>query len=104
MIKVSVMYPQQEGSNFNLEYYLKNHMDLVKEKWGPMGMKDFYVTKGLAGGAPDQPPTYQIMAHLSFESMDALQNAMGTHGEEVMADIPNFTDVTPVVQIGEVLT
>jgi len=30
-----------------------------------------------------------------------MQAAMGEHGEEVMGDIPNFTDVTPTIQISK---
>lgn len=103
MVKLSVMYPHKEGSKFDLDYYLTKHLDLVKAKWGSL-IKDAYVTKGLGGGAPGEPPTYQIMAHISFESMDALNKAIAGHGDEIFADVPNFTDITPIVQIGEVLS
>ncbi len=103
MVKLSVMYPHKEGSKFDLDYYLNKHLDLVQAKWGGL-MKDAYVTKGLGGGAPGHPPTYQIMAHLTFESVDDLNNALTAHGSEVMADIPNFTDITPVVQVSEMIS
>ncbi len=102
MVKLSVMYPHKEGSKFDLDYYLTKHFDLVQAKWDGL-MKDAYVTKGLGGGAPGEPPTYQIMAHISFESMDALNKAVTGHGDELFADVPNFTDITPIVQISEVV-
>lgn len=101
MIKLSVMYPRQEGKKFDLSYYLKDHFALVQRKWQGL-MKDAYVTRGLAGGAPGAPPLYHIMAHIGFESMEDLEKAM-QQGAELFADIPNFTDIQPVVQIGEVL-
>lgn len=103
MVKLSVMYPHKEGSKFDMDYYLTKHLDLVKAKWDGL-MKDAYVTKGVGGGAPGGPPTYQIMAHISFESMDALNKAVSGHGDEIFADVPNFTDITPIVQIGEVVS
>jgi hypothetical protein len=53
-------------------------------------VQDSYVTRGLSGGAPDAPPSYHIMAHISFASMEDLQRAMDTGGE-FFADIPNCT-------------
>ena len=103
MVKLSVMYPHKEGSKFDLDYYLTKHFDLVQTKFGGL-MKDAYVTKGLGGGVHGEPPTYQIMAHISFESMDALNKAVTAHGAELFADVPNFTDITPVVQISEVVS
>jgi uncharacterized protein (TIGR02118 family) len=35
--------------------------------------------------------------------MDAFQNGFGPHAQEILADIPNYTDATPVVQISEVV-
>ena len=101
MVKLSVMYPQQQGKQFNMEYYLSKHMPLVREKWRVL-LQEAYVTRGLAGGAPGAPPVYHVMAHISFASMDDLNQALKAGGE-LFADIPNFTDLQPAVQIGEVV-
>jgi hypothetical protein len=34
--------------------------------------------------------------------MDSATRALKAHGAETQADIPNFTDVAPVILIGEV--
>ena len=34
MIRVTVMYPKQDGGTFNYDYYMKNHMQIVKDKIG----------------------------------------------------------------------
>jgi hypothetical protein len=34
MIKVSVLYPNKEGSKFDLGYYLNSHIPMVQEKLG----------------------------------------------------------------------
>jgi uncharacterized protein (TIGR02118 family) len=43
-----------------------------------------------------------LSAELRFDDMDSANRALGAHGAETQADIPNFTDVTPVILIGEV--
>jgi hypothetical protein len=45
-----------------------------------------------------------MMAVLRFASAEALQDGLARHGHEVMGDVPNFTDVQPVVQVNEVLS
>ncbi len=33
----------------------------------------------------------------------AFQGGFGPHAQEIMADIPNYTDLSPVIQISEVV-
>lgn len=102
MIKISVMYPHQEGARFDHGYYRDRHMPLVKARMGDACL--FYtVDKGLAGGAPGEPPTYVAMCHIYTESVEAFQAAFGPHAGDILADIPNYTDLKPVLQISEVM-
>ena len=101
MIVVTVMYPNTEGSKFDLAYYTESHLPLVQQRWSSMGMQDVRVSKGIAGGGRGVPAPYQIIAEMTFDSMDSLQKAQGAHGAEIGGDVANFTDVTPVMQIGE---
>ena len=34
MIKVSVLYPNTEGSRFDMDYYVNKHMPMVQSKLG----------------------------------------------------------------------
>ena len=102
MIKVSVMYPNAARARFNHEYYRDNHMPLVKARMGTH-CKYYTVDKGLAGGTPGAPAAYIGMCHIFCESIEAFQAGFGPHAQEIMADIPNYTDQTPVVQISEVI-
>ena len=100
MILVTVMYPV--GEAFDIDYYLKTHMPLVKDRWGPLGLKRAQAIKGVAkpdGSAPD----YQMTALLTFGSMDDFKAAGKAHGKEIFADIPNFTKAQAVVQINDVV-
>ena len=102
MIKVSVMYPNTPGAKFNHDYYRDQHMPMVKAKLGA-ALKSYTVDKGLAGGAPGAPATYVAMCHLFCDSVETFQAGFGPHAKEIMADIPNYTDIAPVMQISEVV-
>ena len=102
MIKVSVMYENKPNARFDHDYYRDRHMPLVKERMGD-ACKFYTVDKGLAGGAPGEPATYVGMCHIYCDSVEAFQGGFGPHAEEIMGDIPNYTDLSPIVQISEVV-
>ncbi len=52
--------------------------------------------------APGTPAPFVAMGHLHFDSLEALQAAFEQHAAEIMADIPNYTEIAPVMQISEV--
>jgi uncharacterized protein (TIGR02118 family) len=76
-------------------------MLMVQEKLGA-AVKGMAVEQGLQGGEPDSPPAYVAMGHLYFESVDAFEAAFGPNAEEILGDIPNYTDIQPVIQLSEV--
>jgi uncharacterized protein (TIGR02118 family) len=101
MIKVSVFYPNAEGKNFNTEYFLNKHLPLVQETLGSL-LKRTSADVGLAGGEPGAPAPFKVIGHLFFDSVEAFQTAFGPHAQALMGDIPNFTDIQPVIQISDV--
>ena len=101
MIKVSVLYPNTAGCKFNMAYYLEQHMPMVKQKLGP-ACRRMAVEEGIAGGAPGMPATSIAMGHLYFDSTDAFQTAVAPHAQAILADIPNYTNTQPTIQISEV--
>jgi uncharacterized protein (TIGR02118 family) len=101
MIKVSVLYPAGETTKFDMDYYCKSHMPMVQRTLGA-ACKSMAVEQGLGGGTPDAPPTFAAMGHLYFDSVAEFQTAFAPHAEAIMADIPNYTNVQPVIQISDV--
>ena len=101
MIKVSVMYPNKPGARFDHAYYRDKHMPLVKARWAQL--QALHGGQGLAGGAPGAPATYVGMCHIFCDSVESFQAGFGPHAQEIMADIPNYTDLQPVMQISEVV-
>ena len=101
MIKVSVLYPNEKGKKFDMDYYCNSHIPMVQKKLGAE-LKGGAVEQGLSGAEPGSPATYVAMGHLLFDSVEAFQRAFGPHAETIMADVPNYTDIQPVLQISEV--
>lgn len=101
MIKVTVLYPNEEGKRFDIDYYCNKHIPLAQEKMGA-ACKGIAVDQGLAGGEPGAPAPYVVIAHMLFDSLEAFQAAFAASAEEIGADLPNYTDIEPIIQISEV--
>jgi uncharacterized protein (TIGR02118 family) len=101
MIKVSVFYPASDSAKFDMDYYCNSHIPMVKDKLGA-ACKSVAVEQGVGGGAPGAPATYVAMGHLYFDSAAEFQKAFGQHADEIMKDIPNYTNIQPVIQISDV--
>jgi uncharacterized protein (TIGR02118 family) len=101
MIKVTVMYSNTPGARFRPCYYRDRHMPLVKTRMGE-NCKSYTVDKGLAGGTPDVPARTCHVPHFLRLHRGVSEwfrsTCARTHG-----DIPNYTDLSPVIQISEVV-
>jgi uncharacterized protein (TIGR02118 family) len=101
MIKVSVFYPNNDGARFDIDYYRDRHIPMVRAKLGT-ACKGGAAEHGLAGAAPGSRPTFIAMGHLYFDSVEEFQASFGPHASEIMQDIPNYSNVQPIIQISEV--
>lgn len=101
MIRVNVMYPNSEGARFDMDYYCNTHVPMVGGLLGE-AIKGAAVESGLAGAAEGAPASFIAMGHLTFESVESFQQAFGPHADQILGDIPNFTNVEPQIQVSEV--
>jgi uncharacterized protein (TIGR02118 family) len=76
-------------------------MPMAKELLGT-SVKGINVDYGLAGGGPDEIAPLIAIGYLLFDSVDSFQTAFAPHADKIMADIPNFTNSQPKIQISEV--
>lgn len=94
-VRLSVFYPSSEGATFNHDYYRESHVPLCAKTWGLDGAE---IDKGVDG------PNIAAV-HFKFESIDALQAAMGNPGMgDIRADVANYTSISPVLQISEIVS
>jgi uncharacterized protein (TIGR02118 family) len=102
MIKISVIYPNRTDVRFDHDYYRTKHLPLIKSRMGA-GLKYYAIDKGLVDGEGKSPAAYVAMCHLLCDTIETYQSSFSPHAREIRGDIGNFTDVTPVVQISEVV-
>jgi uncharacterized protein (TIGR02118 family) len=94
MIRLSVFYPTTEGATFDHDYYKDTHVPLACRTWGLDGAQ---IDKGVNG-------PYVAAVHFAFDSMDALNAALGAKETgAVLADVPNYTSIAPVMQTSEIV-
>jgi uncharacterized protein (TIGR02118 family) len=103
MIRISVLYANEAGKKFDHDYYVTKHMALVRERLGSFGLVRTEVDKGMGGGAPGAPAPFVAVGHVYFNRLEDFQKGMGTHGQEIMGDVPNYTNIQPQIQINEII-
>jgi uncharacterized protein (TIGR02118 family) len=101
MIKVTILYPNAPDARFDMKYYVTHHMPMVRDKCAPE-CRSIGAEGGVAGGDPGTQAPYIAIGHLTFDSVAAFQKSFGPHAGEILADIPNYTNTKPVIQISEI--
>ena len=103
MIRIAAIYPNAPGKKFDLDYYAKTHMELVRQRFQGTGLIRIEIDKGIATAEPGKPPPFLAIGYMYYDSITEYQKALATHSEELMADIPNYTDIQPYIQISEIV-
>jgi uncharacterized protein (TIGR02118 family) len=101
MIRIAVLYPNGKGTTFDMAYYTSKHLPMVKRLCGA-ACTSISADRGVSAGQPGSAPTYIAAGYLTFESVESFQKAFAPHAAEIMADIPNYTNAQPVIQISEI--
>ncbi|WKN45661.1 EthD family reductase [Tunicatimonas pelagia] len=102
MIRVVIMYPNEDGKTFDMDYYSKKHMPMVASLFGDP-LKRYAIDKGMSGRTLDEPTPYLAVGYFYFDKLSDYENAFGSNAEKILSDIPNYTDIQPIVQISEVI-
>lgn len=102
MIKVTALYPNTEASKFDIEYYCKRHMPMVRDLLGT-ALKRIEVEQGVTDGNPESQASHVAAGHMYFESLEAFKDAFAPHAQEIRGDISNYTDIQPQILISEIV-
>jgi uncharacterized protein (TIGR02118 family) len=95
VIRFSVYSPDGEGATFDHDYYRDSHIPLCCETWGLEGAE---IDRGMTG-------PYVAAVHFLFDSQEAMHQALAVEGTAaVINDVANYTNITPVQQISEVVS
>lgn len=101
MIRIAAAYPRAEGRTFDMEYYLNVHLPVVCLKFAPYGLSRIEVDRPLEAPGGAVSPFFAV-GYLYFPSLGHFQRAYKEVGAEVTADWTKYTDVKPMIQVGEV--
>src|SRR5262245_59660874 len=103
MVTISILYPNKNGSKFDLEYYINTHMPISIERLSShAGFRGVSVVRGTVGAVPDSEPAYVAMCHYLFDSFEAFLAAFNPHAAFLQGDMVNYTDIEPIIQISAV--
>jgi uncharacterized protein (TIGR02118 family) len=98
MMCATVIYPNQQDAKFDFEYYMKKHIPMVEKLLNTT----IEVMRGLS--SPSGPPVpFVCTARIKINSAQEHSAAMATHGAQILGDIPNYTNIQPLVQIDELV-
>lgn len=104
MIRISILYPNDKSHRFDVSYYVETHMprSIALLRAHP-GFKGVSVERGIAGASPGSDPAYVAMCHFLFDSIEDFLAAFAPNADALQGDMPNYTDIAPVIQFNEVL-
>jgi uncharacterized protein (TIGR02118 family) len=104
MKKISILYPNRPDAKFDFQYYAETHMPLsIQLLSSHAGFRGVSVERGIGTSDPGMPVPYIAMCHFLFDSVESFIEAFTPHAATLQGDIPNYTDIEPILQFNEVL-
>ena len=104
MVRVSILYPSSPGARFDFRHYVETHMPMsIRLLSAHAGFRGVSVERGLNGATAGSPPAFIAMCHFLFVSAEDFLAAFLPHAEVLQGDMPNYTNIDPVIQFNQVL-
>jgi hypothetical protein len=106
-VAVTVLYPRDETSTFDPEYYLSTHFPMAEKAWKPHGLLSWVVTE-TSNPPAGKPTPYSIQTLVTWEArgesgLYGVYAGLGcSQGQELLHDVPNFGNRMPEILIGTV--
>jgi len=97
---MAIVYPYEDGARFDPDYYRDNHMTLIMDLYGREAIRRFEVRK--PSPMPENSPLFMGSVNFYIESQAAFDAAGLAHTDTLVADVPNFSSVFPLVIPSEI--
>ena len=98
MYIISIYYPNADGATFDFDYFRTKHLPEVGIAFAPFGLGYAGVLRG-EQSLDGKVPAYFATTILSFRDEQGARDAVASkEAAALIADIANFTSVTPVMQ------
>ena len=102
MITLNVLYPNKDRATFDMNYYLTSHIPMVKRVLGS-ALKGCLVEQGRTGRDPGTKAEFAVICHLSFDSLQSFQQAIGPVAGQIRSDVGNYASEAPITQLSDVI-
>lgn len=102
MFVVSAIYTHATDHRFDEDYYLSWHRKMVEDLLAPFGFKGLRILKGRSSLKGSEAP-YLIIAEMHFDSEEGFKAGMAEHGDKILADAGNYTNLQPILQVSDLL-
>lgn len=99
MICVTLLYPNKEGASFDWDHYLKVHIPMGKKVFG-----DRYEIRRAIAAVDGSPAPFLVVVRLLVDSREKFLELITQQGAELLADMPNYTNIEPIIQFDEIVT
>ncbi len=104
MVKISILYPNKKAGRFDVSYYIDKHMPMsIALLGGHASFRGVSVELGLCGALPGADAAFVAMSHFLFDSAESFAAAFTPHADTLRGDMPNYTDIEPVIQVSQIL-
>jgi uncharacterized protein (TIGR02118 family) len=98
---ITVLYPNTPDTKFDFEYYKSHHIPLILRLYG-RGIAKIQLRRGVAT-QDGSPIPYVAVVNIWIGSQKVFDDASAKHAKELIADVPNFTNAHPTIQIDEIV-
>ena len=99
---ITVLYPAKDNDSFDFDFYLRRHVPLIQDILGK-SLHRIEVRKGATAQDGSSSPTFTSVISIWIADWPAYEKAMAARASELIAEVPLFTKVMPVIQIDEVI-
>lgn len=101
MYRLTVLYPSGPGKTFDFDYYRDTHMPMVERFIGADVIRS-EISRGTAGLNGAEAP-YACIGQIYMKTMAGLDSAFANHMDDMLEDIPKYTNIEPIAQIEEIV-
>jgi len=99
---INVLYPAKDNDSFDFEFYVRRHVPLIQDILGK-SLHRIEVRKGVTANDGSSAPGYTCVISIWIADWPAYEKAIAARASELIAEVPLFTKVMPVMQIDEVI-
>lgn len=101
MIRITAHYHWHDGAHFDHEHYLNRHTPMAQQVLSAHGLLRLECDRFLSEQAP-RAGDLIAATHVYFPDLASAQAAIAAAAPMLLADVPNYTSITPVLRLSEV--